>query len=524
MRKLLASKDVPQLVKDGDTITGTGFSFITPEELFIALEESFLKTGHPRDLILLIPGGAGNLRGRGFDHFVHDGFIKKVIAPYFNLTPALGKMVLEERVEGYMLPAGVLAQLLRDIGGKRPGLITHVGVGTFADPRIEGGRLNSIANENYTEVIQIDGEEYLRYKPIHIDVAFLKVTTADEFGNATMEKEAGFLTTLPMAIAAHNCGGKVILQTERIAQMGTLHPQQVRVPGILVDGVVIAKPENHWMTWREQYNPARSGEIRVADIGLQPAEMGPQKVVARRALYEIGPGQVVNLGAGMPEFISSIAWEEKVFDKIVLSVEAGMIGGVPGYGLQFNTASNPQAIIDQSCQMDLYDGGGNDTSCVGFAQIDKKGNVNVSKLNNRIPGVGGFLNVCPNAKKRVHCGLFVAGKSKIEVQDGKIHIVEDGEILKFVDRVEQVTLSGDYAIKVRQPTIIVTERAVFEFTKDGFILREIAPGIDLEKDILKKMQFKPLIPPDLKQMPAEIFLDQKLHLNDMDPWKGYSLY
>lgn len=279
------------------------------------------------------------MKGGGFDHFVHDGYIKRVISPYFNLTPALGQMVLEERVEGYMLPAGVLAQLLRDIGGKRPGLITHVGLGTFVDPRVEGGRLNSKAKDSYTDVIEIDGKEWIRYRPIHIDVAMLKGTTADEFGNITMEKEAGFLTSLPMAIAAHNCGGKVIVQVERVAQMGSLHPQLVKVPGILVDAVVIAKPKNHWMTWREQYNPARSGQVRVVDIGLPPTEMGPEKVVARRALYEIEPGKVVNLGAGMPEYISSLAWEEKIFDKIVLSVEAGMIGGVPGFGLQFNTAS-----------------------------------------------------------------------------------------------------------------------------------------------------------------------------------------
>ena len=524
MRKLIKSEDVARFVRDGDTVTGTGFSFITPEELFIALEENFLKTGHPRDLTLLIPGGAGNLKGGGFDHFAHDGYIKRVISPYFNLTPALGQMVLEERVEAYMLPAGVLAQLLRDIGGKRPGLITHVGLGTFVDPRVEGGRLNSKAKDSYTEVIEIDGKEWIRYKPIHIDVAMLKGTTADEFGNITMEKEAGFLTSLPMAIAAHNCGGKVIAQVERVAQMGSLHPQLVKVPGILVDAVVIAKPKNHWMTWREQYNPARSGQVKVVDIGLPPSEMGPEKVVARRALYEIEPGKVVNLGAGMPEYISSLAWEEKIFDKIVLSVEAGMIGGVPGFGLQFNTASNPHAIIDQSFQMDLYDGGGNDISCVGFAQLDQHGNVNVSKLNSRIPGVGGFLNVFPNAKVRVHCGGFTAGKSDIEVKDGKLKIRKDGEIIKFLNKVDQITLNGDYILRHSTPTIVITERAVFDLTREGLVLKEIAPGVDLHKDVLDKMEFKPTVSPNLKLMPAEIFDEHMLMLKDRDPWKNCSLH
>lgn len=524
MSKIMSAEDAIKLVKDGYTVTGTGFSFIAPEELFIALENSFLNTRHPRDLTLLIPGGAGDLRGAGFDHFAHEGFIRKVIAPYFNLTPALGRMVLEEKVECYMLPSGVICQLLRDIGAKRPGLITHVGLKTFVDPRLEGGKLNSISKEDYVELIEIDGKEWLRYKPIHIDIAILKVTTADEFGNATMEKEAGFLVTLPMAIATHNCGGKVIEQVERVTVTGMLNPQHVQVPGSLVDAIVIARPEHHWMTWREQYNPARSGEVRVADIGLPVVPMRLEKVVARRVLYELEAGKVVNLGAGMSEFISSLAWEEKIFDKMILTVEAGMIGGVPGYGLQFNTASNPYAIIDQSFQMDLYDGGGNDISCVGFAQIDKKGNVNVSKLDGRILGVGGFLNVCPKAKKRVHCGAFTAGKSEIKVKDGKLEIIKDGNITKFVDKVEQITLSGECALEEGQPTIIITERCVFDFTKDGFILKEIAPGVDIKEHILEKMEFKPIISDDLKYMSEELFKDGLLNLRDREPWKGYSLY
>jgi propionate CoA-transferase len=524
LRKLINSADLAKIVEDGDTVTGTGFSFMAPEELFIALEESFLATGHPRDLTIMAPGGAGNLRGKGFDHFAHEGFVKKVIIPYFNLTPALQKLILEEKIEAYMLPAGVMAQLLRDIGAKRPGLITHVGLGTFADPRLEGCSLNKRSKEVMTEIIEIDGKEYLRYKPIHIDVALVKVTTADEYGNCTMEKEPAFLTTLPMAIATHNCGGKVIVQAERVAALGTLHPQRVLIPGILVDGVVIARPENHRMTWREQYNPARSGETRTADYNLPPVEMCPEKIVARRAIYELEPGDVVNLGAGMPEYISSVSLEEGIFDKIVLTVEAGMIGGIPGYGLQFNTASNPFAILDQACQMDLYDGGGNDASCVGFAQIDQQGNVNVSKLESKIPGVGGFLNVFPMSKKRVHCGAFTAGKSNIEVKNGKLHIIEDGNIIKFVKKVDQITVSGSYINNFTVPTVIITERAVFHYTNDGkFILTEIAPGVDLHKDILEKMDFQPIISENLKSMPPEIFEERTLNLGNKEPWSGFTM-
>jgi propionate CoA-transferase len=524
MSKVILADEATKLVKDGDSVTGFGFSFMAPEELFIALENSFLETGHPRDLTLVIPGGAGNLRGAGFDHFAHEGFVKKIIGPYFNLTRKLGQMILEEKVECYMLPAGVLAQILRDIGAKRPGLITHVGLKTYVDPRVDGAKINAISKEDYVELIEIDGKEWLRYKPFPIDVAMLKASTADEFGNLTLEKEAGLLVSTSMAIAAHNCGGKVIAQVERVASVGTLNPQHVVVPGTTVDAIVIAKPEHHWMTWREQYNPARSGEVRIADIGLPPVLMGLEKVVARRALYEIEPGKVVNLGAGMSEYISSLAWEEKIFDKIILTVEAGMIGGIPGYGLQFNTASNPYAIIDQTFQMDLYDGGGNDISCVGFAQINKEGNVNVSKIAGRLTGVGGFLNVCPMAKKRVHVGSFTAGKSDIRIEDGKLNIVKDGDIIKFVDKVDHVTLSGEFALDVGQPVIIITERCVFDWGKDGFIIKEIAPGVDLEKHILKKMEFEPKIFDDLKYMPEELFKEEPLNLKEKEPWKGYTLF
>ncbi|MGV8073208.1 MAG: acyl CoA:acetate/3-ketoacid CoA transferase [Syntrophobacteraceae bacterium] len=524
MKKLMSIEDVPKLVRDGDTVTGSGFSFIAPEELFIALEQSFLATGHPRDMVLLIPGGAGDTRGRGFDHFAHEGMIRKIIAPYFNLTPGLGKMVLEEKVEAYMLPVGVMAQQLREISAKRPGLITRVGLGTFVDPRVENGRMNSISKESWCKLIELDGKTYLHYKPFHIDVAMIKVTTLDEFGNSTTEKECGPLLVLPMSMATHNCGGTVIAQTERIAKKSTINPQYVRVPGILVDKFVVSKPENHWMTWREQYNPARSGEIHSPDLALRPAFLGAEKVVARRALLEVSPGEIVNLGAGMPEFVSSVAYEEKVFSKMVLSVEAGMCGGIPGYGLQFNTAENADAIIEQTSQMDLYDGGGNDVSCVGFAQIDSKGNVNVSKLLTRIPGVGGFLNVFPRSKKRINAGAFTAGTSDIKVLDGKLQIRKNGPIVKFVDTVTQITLNGDYVEPGDIPTTIITERAVFKYSTEGMVLIEIAPGVNLEEDVLGQMEFKPIISPDLKDMPHEIFRDEPLQLNTREPWASFTLY
>ena len=519
--KLTSSEDAVKLVKDKDTVIADGITFGAPEELFIALEKSFLDTGHPRDLEIVAPGGTGDTRGRGFDHFAHEGFIRGYYGSYLNLTRKLGTMVSEEKIEGYMFPLGVCCQMLREIAAQRPGLITHLGLKTFADPRLEGGKLNSISKENRVEVISLGGKEWLFYKPYRIDVALIRGTTADEFGNLTMEKEAGIMSVLSMAQAAKNCGGKVIAQVERTATRGTLHPKDVRVPGILVDTIVIAKPENHMQTWKIQYDPALSGEVHAPGAGYGVIELDHRKVIGRRALMELSPGKVVNLGGGMSEFVSSVAWEEGIGEQVIFTVEAGMTGGVPGYGLNFNTASNPEAIIDMPSQLDFYDGGGIDVTYVGFAQIDKYGNVNASKLGNRITGVGGFLDVAPNAKRRVHCGAFTAGDFNIEVGEGKLNIRRDGRVKKFVGQVDQVTVSGECTLEKGQPVLIITERAVFEWTRDGLVLTEIAPGVDIKRHILDQMEFEPLVSPDLREMPKEIFIDLPLNLKKRHPWREY---
>jgi len=523
LSKLVSVEDAIGLIKDGDTIFVPGFTYGTPEELLIILEKKFLETGHPKDLTVA-GAGAGNVRGGGWDHLAHRGLIKKIYTAYLNLTPRIQKMVLDDEVECYMVPGGIMGQIASEIGRGGPGVITDMGLKTFIDPRLEGGKMNSISKEEMAEIIEIHGKEWLLYKTFHVDIAFVKGTTADEVGNISFEKEPGYQALLPMAIAAHNCGGKVIVQVERITVRGGINPQRVIVPGILVDVVIVAKPENHWQTWRIQYDPARSGEVRIPSSELRrrrpPISMGKEKVVARRGLYELEPGKVVNLGAGMSEYVSTLALEEGIYDKITLTVEAGMIGGIPGFGLSFNTAINPDAIIDMPYQMSLYEGGGNDITFLGFAQIDKDGNINVSKLGDRIPGVGGFLDVAPHAKKRVHCGSFTAGKSEVEIRDGKVEVVKDGKIKKFVDRVNQVTVSGEHALELGQPVSIITERGVFEWTGDGFVLKEIAPGIDLERQILDKMEFEPIISDDLKEMPKEIFEEAPLNLREKYPWNS----
>jgi propionate CoA-transferase len=508
------------MIKDGDTVVVDGITFGCPEELCCAVEDSYLKKGKPANIVLFGPGGTGNTRGLGFDHFAHEGLMKTYVGSYLNLTRKLDEFIRDEKAEGYLIPLGVSCHLLREISAGRPGIFKKIGLKTYIDPRIEGGRLNSISRgEDYVpEIISLHGEEYLFFKSFKIDVALIRGTTADEDGNITLEKEAGIMNGLEMAMAAKKCGGIVIAQVERIAARGTLKPMNVRIPGILVDFIVIASPKNHMQTWREQYNPAISGEIKlpISNAPLVPFDL--KKVVARRAVLELRPGAVVNLGAGMSEFVSSVSWEEGINENITFVIEAGMIGGVPGFGLNFNTAVNATCILSQSSILDYLDGGGHDFSFLGFAQFDKQGNVNVSKVLGRIPGIGGFHNVAPTAKQRFHCGAFTAGKSDIRVEDGRLRIVKDGNVIKFVDRVDQISASGEYALDIGQPTTIITERCVFEWTREGLVLTEIAPGVNIEENILKKMQFKPIISRNLKEMPADIFKKPLLNLKNKYPW------
>ena len=520
MKKVVDLEAAIAMIKDGDTIVVDGITFGCPEELCLAVEESFLKKGKPREITLFGPGGTGDTRGRGFDHFAHEGLLKRYIGSYLNLTRKLDQFIREEKAEGYLVPLGVCCHLLREISAGRPGVFKTVGLKTYIDPRYEGGRLNSISTDSdyVAKIMTIEGKDYLFFKTFSIDVALIRGTTADEDGNITVEKEAGIMNGLEMAMAAKKCGGIVIAQVERVTAKGTLKPMEVKIPGILVDLVVIALPQNHMQTWRDQYNPAMSGEIRLPRSAAPAVPFDFKKVVARRAILELTPGAIVNLGAGMSEFVSSVAWEEGIDEDIVFVIEAGMIGGIPGFGLNFNTAINPTCILSQCSILDFLDGGGHDFSFLGFAQVDKHGNVNVSKVLERIPGIGGFHNVAPTAKHRIHCGAFTAGKTNIQVVDGKIKIIQDGDVFKFVEQVDQVSVSGEYALDVGQPVKIITERCVFDWTKEGLLLTEIAPGIDIQKHILAKMAFKPVIARNLKEMPAEILKEPLLNLKKKPPW------
>lgn len=415
-----------------------------PEEVSLTIEQEFLATGSPNNLTLLYCAGMGDSKEKGLNHLGHEGLLSKVIGGHWGLVPKLQKLALENKIAAYNLPQGVISQLYRDIAAGKPGLITHVGLKTYVDPRLEGGKINEKARQagDIVELIHIHGEEKLFYNAMPIDVAVIRATYADEHGNCTMEHEGVTLDALAIAQATKNSGGKVIVQVEGVVQYGSLDTRMVKIPGILVDAIVVAKPENHMQTFETQYNPAYSGEIRVPVDTLAPLPMDVRKVITRRAAMELVPNAVVNLG---------------------------------------------------------------------LAEMDGQGNVNVSKFGTRLPGCGGFINITQNAKKVVFCGTFTAGGLKEEFRDGKLEIVQEGRGRKLVDKVEQITFSGEYAKQMGQKVYYITERAVFELTEQGVALIEIAPGADLQKDILDQMGFTPIIG-DVKPMDARLFNEDKMGL------------
>ncbi len=488
--KIVSAAAAVQRIGDSDTVATGGFVGVGfAENIAVALEQRFTATGSPRDLTLVYAAGQGDGKDRGLNHFAHEGLVRRVIGGHWALVPKLQKLAIDNKIEAYNLPQGVISQLFRDTAAGKPGLLSTVGLGTFVDPRFGGGKINERARDDVVELMEIKGSEYLFYKARPINVAIIRGTTADECGNVTMEKEALTLEALAIAMAAHNSGGLVIVQVERLAAHGTLNPREVKIPGILVDCVVVAeKPEYHMQTFSTAYSEHYAGAARLALSSMEAMAPGERRIIARRALMELEPGDVVNLGIGMPEGVAQVAAEEGLLDSFTLTAEAGVIGGMPAGGLDFGAASNADAVIDQPYQFDFYDGGGLDVAVLGLAQADRHGNLNVSKFGSRLAGAGGFINISQNARKVVFAGTFMAGT-----------------VRKFVDQVEHRTYAGEYAYARGQVALYVTERCVFRLIAGGLELIEIAPGVDLESDILAHMDFRPKVSGDLKLMDARIF-------------------
>ena len=514
MSKIITAAQAAELVQDGCTLTTTGFNgFGCPEDLMMALADHFDQTSHPKDVTLVKCTSQGDGKGRGVSHLAEKpGLFQELILSHMGYDPGLRKLVQEEKVSCFLLPLGNLMALFRAIAGGLPGAIATTGIGTFADPRNGGGKLNDCTTEDLVKVINIEGKELLLYKAFPINVVFLRASYADEYGNCTVHREIGPIDVTAMAQACKNSGGKVIVQVEKIVQGGSLDPKLVAIPGIYVDSIVVGSIEDNEQCLGMPYDGSLTGEFRIPVDAIPPIPLDAKKIIARRAAMELPEDAIVNLGTGAPEKIANVAAEEGISDKMTLTVEAGSIAGVPMGGTQFGAAANSMAILPHNVQFDFYQGGGLDVAFLGLAETAPNGDLNVSKFGTRLAGAGGFIDITQNAKKVVYCGTFTAKGLKTECRDGKLVITQEGAKKKFVNQVEHITFSGKYAVQVKQPVLYITERAVFELRPEGVTLIEIAPGIDLQTQVLDQMEFMPKIAEDLKLMDERIFREELMGL------------
>ncbi|WP_059104348.1 acyl CoA:acetate/3-ketoacid CoA transferase [Shouchella shacheensis] len=517
LEKRIKAEAFAELIEDHTTLAVCGFTLMGAcEDILKAIESRYKETKKPEQLTLVHAAGHSN-RKHGIEHLAHKGLVGRIIGAHWGLAPKWSNLISTNEVEAHCLSQGQLTHLFRDMAGGKPGTYSKVGLGTFLDPRLEGGCVNEKAQEkeSFVELIQIKEEEYLFYNQIPIDVCILRGTTADEFGNITMEDEALKLETLSIAQATKRFGGKVAVQVKNFVKRGTLPARQVVIPGTCVDYIVVTEDaeSNHRQTSGSFYNPSYTGDVKEPSIRMEEQPFNARKVIGRRAIQELFDGAVVNLGTGIPgDTVGPVCDEEGVLENIHLTVESGVIGGVPLGGVDFGIARSPDAILDHPSQFDYYIGRGVDVTFMGGAEFDHQGNVNVSKFGPVTTGCGGFIDITQNAHKVVFCSTFTASGLKVSYDNKELKIDQEGKVQKFVDQVQQVTFSGEYAKKKNQDVVLVTERAVFQLTKEGLLLTEIAPGMDIETDIVAHMGFRPNISEGLKQMDQRLFHPEPMGL------------
>lgn len=507
--KLISYEEAAGLVESGSTVATTSFGLSAlPEKLLVGLKERYEREQQPRDLTFLSSASLGNgVAGRGLDHLAAEGLLKTLIISHISLSPIISQAITAGQFAAYFMPQGTLAGIYQATARRSPGVITKVGLHTFIDPRLEGGRANDQTREDLIELVELDGEEWLKYPKLPVDTAFIRGTYADESGNISFEHESGKFEALSLATNARNSGGIVIAQVERVVKDGSLPPKNILVPGMLVDYVITSEKECHAQTAGTSYHPAFSNEIQVPRESIDPMPLDIRKIIARRAAMELSKGDIVNLGFGMPDGVAAIAQEEGVYDDLLLTLDIGTIGGIPARGLDYGGVYNAEAVIGHTDMMDFYDGGGLDLAVLSFGQVDPQGNVNVSKLGSKLIGPGGFINISQTTDRVVFVGQHTVG-GKYEIADGKLVILEQGKYKKFVEAVDQVTFSGAYAKELEQKILYVTERAVFDLHEGRVRLIETAPGLDLKRDILDWMDFQPLISDNLKEMNTNIFQEK----------------
>jgi acyl CoA:acetate/3-ketoacid CoA transferase len=505
--KLVSVREAVERIESGQTVAvgGSGHLLQVPDGVLAALGARYRETGAPAGLTVVHTMGIGDNADRGMGRLAYPGLVRRFIGSHYGHNPEIMRLIADDEVEALGIPGGTLSLLYREIAGGRPGLVTKVGLGTFVDPRVDGGRLNARTDGAIAEVVELAGDEWLFYPSFPIDVGIIRATTSDTRGNLTMEDEAGYADNLALASAVHNSGGHVIAEVKRLAEAGSLPPRSVRVPGILVDAVVV-DPLQH-QTGATVYSPYLAGTLRAPGATIPRLEQGPRKLIARRAAEELHPGDIVNLGFGVSSGVASILAEEGCYDEVSFSIEQGIVGGVPGVGLDSGTAVNAEAYIDEGAQFDLYDGGALDVACVAFGEVDARGDVNVSKLGARAVGPGGFINITQNAHKVVFCGTLTGGGLEVSLDEEELRIVREGRYRKFVARVDHITFAAGQAGGSGREVVYVTERAVFRLTREGLLLTEVAPGIDPHRDVIEQMGFRPALADPLATMDTRLLRD-----------------